>query len=187
MEGRPHKSQDLICALGLKKVMSQTFQVTYAKFASTRKYESGTESACTHRFSPPPEFCVQLSYLQLPPGFAPILKSWYTVYTDEFFAAVGSSRSKAAKTTAMTTHTKTKNNKMTWFKAPVHTNPGLQKKMSRFVKTLPEVWHATLHVCSSPNFCSREPFRWSAAAPFWFCSHTKKHCCCMPFGAWLIG
>lgn len=158
MEGRPHKSQDLICALGLKKVMSQTFQVTYAKFASTRKYESGTESACTHRLSPPPEFCVQLSYLQLPPGFAPILKSWYTVYTDEFFAAVGSSRSKAAKTTAMTTHTKTKNNKMTWFKAPVHTNPGLQKKKC------PDSWRHCLK-CDMPLCTSVRALTSAPASP----------------------
>ena len=36
--------------------MSQSLQVTYAKFATTRKHEPATESARIHKLSPPPEF-----------------------------------------------------------------------------------------------------------------------------------
>ena len=50
------------------------------------------------------------------------------------------------------------------------------------------MWHASWHVCSSPNFCSRETFRPSADRQqrHFELSTRKKHCGCMLFGAWLI-
>ena len=75
---------------------------------------------------------------------------------------------------------------MTWFKAPVHTNPGLEKKYpdpcGHSMKCDMPVGTSAR---SSPNFCSRETFRPSAnhQQRHFELSTQKKHCGCMLFGA----